>query len=417
MMIAQGQIAVLIFETFRKHVTALLLALAMIAFPAAHAQTYSVLHTFTGGSDGGQPYAGLTMDAAGNSYGATFSGGNGYGVVFKLTREGSGWIQTTLYEFRGGEDGMQADGGVTIGPDGALYGTTFQGGGYGCFGIGCGIVYRLTPPATFCRSISCPWTETVLHRFGLADGDGALPVYGSPVFDRAGNLYGTTKSGGTLGEGTVYELTHSSGGWTENVLWSFGGDSGEQPVNSLIFDGTGNLYGTAAAGGVYTGGTVFELSPSGSGWAETNLFSFNNYSTGSSPVGGLAWDAQGSLYGTTQFGGRYDYGTAFQLAPSVGGWTYTQLATFLCCGGPTSTPSLDSAGNVYVSVGLTGDEGAIVELTHSDGAWTSTTLHSFHRSDGSDPIGGVVFDARGNVYGTTFAGGTNGQGVIFEITP
>jgi len=198
-------------------------ALMTIAIPAVHAQTYSVLHTFTGGMDGSSPYAGLTKDAAGNFYGATYLGGHGNGVVFKLTRTGSGWVLTTLYAFQGGEDGSEADGGVTIGPDGALYGTTYSGGGNGCFGGGCGIVYRITPPATACRSVSCPWTETVLHRFGLADEDGALPVYGSPLFDRAGNLYGTTKGGGAFGEGTVYELTPSSGGWTENILWNFTG--------------------------------------------------------------------------------------------------------------------------------------------------------------------------------------------------
>ena len=395
-------------------------ALMTVAIPAAQAQTYSVLHTFTSQGDGGMPYAGLTIDAAGNFYGATYFGGQGEnGEVFKLTRAGSGWALRTLHEFQGGEDGSEADGGATIGPDGALYGTTYQGGGSGCFGIGCGIVYRLTPPATVCRSVSCPWTETVLHRFGLVNGDGTLPIFGSPIFDRAGNLYGTTKGGGSAGRGTVYELTPSSGGWTETVLWNFtGGDDGGQPVNSLIFDGAGNLYGTATEGGANGFGAVFELSPSGSGWSETTLFSFTCPGTGS-PVGGLAWDVQGNLYGTTQDGGQFNDGTVFQLTPSAGSWSYTPLLSFRCCGGPTSTPILDSAGNVYVSAVAAGGsgEGTIVKLAQSQGTWTTTVLHEFQFSDGANPYDSVTLDAHGNVYGTTFRGGSDNQGVIFEITP
>lgn len=406
-------------------VPVLLAALMTIAIPV-QAQTYSVLHNFTGGQgDGGGPYAGLTMDRAGNFYGAAFCGGiggdclGGNGTVFKLTHAGSGWVLSTLYKFQGGEDGVEADGAVTIGPDGALYGTTFQGGGNGCYGLGCGIVYRLTPPATVCRAVSCPWTETVLHRFGLVHGDGTLPVYGAPLFDRAGNLYGTTKEGGTFGYGTVYELTPTSGGWTEKILWNFGG--GEypgQPVNSLIFDAAGNLYGTTlVGGGVYNFGTVFELSPSGSVWTETTLFTFQN-NTGNEPAGGLAWDAQGNLYGTTEFGGPLDGGTVFQLAPSGSGWSYTQLAYFAAeSGGPTDTPTLDASGNVYVTVYDNDYEGSVVKLTQSNGTWSSTVLHEFQGSDGSFPVGSVVLDANGNVYGTTFVGGSDNAGVIFEITP
>jgi uncharacterized repeat protein (TIGR03803 family) len=394
----------------------------IFAIPAVQAQTYTVLHAFTGGSDGGNPYAGLTLDGAGNLYGATAFGGlNENGVVYKLKRAGSGWVLSTLYEFQGGEDGEEPIGGITIGPDGAFYGTTLLGGGSsGCAG-GCGIVYRLTPPATVCRSVSCPWTETVLHRFGLVNGDGAEPVYGSPVFDRAGNLYGTTSYGGTSGHGTVYELSPSSGGWTETILWSFTGrDDGGLPLNSLIFDGAGNLYGTASDYGNQGSGTVFELSPSGSVWIETTLFSFTFPGTGR-PIGGLAWDAQDNLYGTTGNGGPYDYGTVFQLTPSAGGWTFNQLTFFLCCGGPQSTPTLDNAGNVYVTVVALEGDGAIVKLNQSQGTWTSTILHLFTGSDGYYPYPGVALDANGNLYGTTYFGGGGNCpvscGVIYEITP
>jgi uncharacterized repeat protein (TIGR03803 family) len=404
-------------------VPTLLVVLMTVASPVVRAQSYSVLHTFSGGPDGGSPYAGLTIDAAGNFYGSNYCGGDGdcpehgNGVIFKLTRAGSDWVLKTLYTFQGGEDGSEADGGITIGPDGALYGTTYYGGGNGCSGAGCGTVYRLTPPATICKAVSCPWTETVIHRFGLADGDGSLPVYGKPLFDRAGNLYGTTKGGGAFGNGTVYELTPSSGGWTENILWSFSGNGGIHPVSSLIFDSEGNLYGTSADGGTYNSGTVFELSPAGSGWAETTLFSFDYYSTGDSPSGGLAWDAQGNLYGTTSFGGPLYGGTVFQLAPVANGWRFSQVMAFSYYQGPDDTPTLDSAGNIYLSAYSTGSLGAIFKLTQSQGTWTSATLHSFSGSNGSYPVGSVVLDANGNVYGTTFGGGANHDGVVFEITP
>lgn len=392
-------------------------AFLTIASPAAQAQNYSILHTFTGATDGGMPYAGLTMDAAGNFYGATYRGGTeNFGVVYKLRRAGSGWVQDTLYAFTAGEDGAAAYGAVTIGPDGALYGTTYGGGGGICFG-GCGIVYRLTPPATVCKAVSCPWKETVIYRFGQTQGDGRMPLYGAPVFDRAGNLYGTTSYGGAHDSGTVYELTRSGSGWTETILWNFDGPSGDMPLNGLIFDAAGNLYGTTKLGGANYSGNVFELSPSGSGWSETTLFNFPG-STGG-PVSGLAWDAQGNLYGTTQGGGLYNDGTVFQLTPSAGTWNYTQLTYFQCCGGPGSTPTLDSAGNVYVStVGTGGDaEGVVLKLTQSQGTWASTVLHTFEFTDGASPFAGVTLDANGNIYGTAALGGSDSQGVIFEITP
>ncbi|MGA8875336.1 MAG: choice-of-anchor tandem repeat GloVer-containing protein [Candidatus Korobacteraceae bacterium] len=419
-MASQGQSAASIFDINLRPgpwvVLAVVVAIVIIGVPLAQAQTYTVLHTFTGGNDGAMPIAGLTMDAAGNFYGATYVGGTtNSGVVFKLTRAGLGWVLSPLYEFQGGEDGAGAAGGVTIGPDGALYGTTYEGGLLNCNGP-CGIVYRLAPPPSACKSVSCPWTKTVLHQFGVSNGDGFQPLYGSPVFDHTGNLYGTTHLGGAYDRGTVYELTPSSGGWTENILWNFtGGNDGGQPFSSLIFDGAGNLYGTATEGGAEGAGAAFELSPADSEWSETVLFSFTFPGTGD-PEGGLAWDAQGNLYGATPNGGQYNYGTAFQVTPS-GGWTYKQLEYFRCCGGPISTPTLDSAGNLYVSAAGTEGDGAIIKLTQSQGTWISTMLHQFQGSDGAYPDGSVTLDGNGNIYGTTFEGGSDNQGVIFEITP
>ena len=401
---------------------ALLLVLTYVAAPAAQAQTYTVLHNFTGHGDGATPYAALTMDGGGNLYGTAPYGGDltncegGCGVVFKLAREGSGWVLSTLYTFQGGSDGEIPYSGITIGSDGSLYGTT-ELGGAGCNGVGCGTVYNLRPPATACKSVSCPWTKTVLHEFTGADGN--EPLYGNLIFDQAGNLYGTTEAGGAHDLGTVYELSPSNGGWTESVLWSFtGGDDGNQPTSGVIFDSAGNLYGTTVFGGTYQAGNVYELSPSGSGWTEKTLYNLEGASDGYEMPGGVAMDQQGNLYGTARFGGTGGGGTAFQLAPSDGGWTFTLMQAFSGIAGPVDTPTLDAAGNVYVTSTFTGGNGGVFKLTPSSGGWNSVTLHSFNGQDGSAPVGSVILDGKGNVYGTTANGGSDGNhGVAFQIKP
>src|SRR5664279_4129579 len=188
-----------IFATrWRAAMTALAMAFALtvVSTQAAHAQvgTLEVLHTFTGGTDGAAPDAGLTMDRAGNLYGTANvggSGGSGHGTVFKLKRSGSGWTFSVLYAFTGNLDGGGPEARVIFGPNGNLYGTTTGGGPDNH-----GVVFRLSPPASFCRSISCPWTETVLYRF-TGGADGGSPETGDVVFDQAGNLYGTTAVGGS----------------------------------------------------------------------------------------------------------------------------------------------------------------------------------------------------------------------------
>jgi uncharacterized repeat protein (TIGR03803 family) len=401
----------------------LVFIVATMTTPAAHAQTYTVLHNFTGHGDGSEPYAGLTMDRAGNFYGTTVYGGNlancedGCGVVFKLAQQGAGWVLSTIYTFQGGADGVAPFSGVTIGPDGSLYGTTYQGGMLsGCIGVGCGTVYKLTPPATICQSVSCPWTKTVLHEFTGADGD--QPVYGNLTFDGAGNLYGTTEAGGAHDQGTVYELTPSNGGWTESVLWSFtGGDDGDQPSAGVIVDSAGNLYGTTFMGGAYQAGIVYELSPSGLGWTERTLLSLDGSYQGDEPIGGVAMDQHGNLYGTARLGGTSGGGTAFQLTPSGGAWTYHLMQAFPGIEGPFDTPTLDAAGNVYVTCTWTGGWGSLFELTPLDGGWNSNLLYSFTFGGGSVPVGSVLLDANGNIYGTASSGGGDGKGVVFEITP
>ena len=255
----------------------LALAIAFVLTVAAQAQTFTVLHTFTGGADGSEPSAGgLTSDKAGNLYGTAGFGGQytsscnwggsetGCGTVYKMTRKGSGWIFSVLYSFNGETDGYVPDQIVSFGRDGSLYGSTYWGPGTACGGNGCGTVFKLQPPATACRTALCPWTETVLHFFQGAPSDGSQPAFGQPVFDSAGNLYSTTAWGGPAGvAGNVYELTPTGDGWTEYVLHNFtGGYDGDASWSSVVFDKAGNLYGTTTYGGAFSDGVIFQLYPS-----------------------------------------------------------------------------------------------------------------------------------------------------------
>jgi uncharacterized repeat protein (TIGR03803 family) len=269
--------------------------------------------------------------------------------------------------------------------------------------------------------VICPWTETVIYTFNGADGSGPN---GPLVFDQAGNIYGTTFSGGADG-GVAFELTPSNGGWTESILWYFGVPMGDLPESGVIFDSAGNLYGTTRDGGASGGGVVYELSPSGSGWTETVLTSNSN----SSLDAGVVMDGQGNLFGASCCGHMYDRpGVVFELTPSNGGWTFNVLYAFDSDGsGPEWSPTLDAAGNVYgtsIGTGLS-NMGEVFRLTSSNGGWIYNSV-SFDGSNGMDPRGSVILDAAGNIYGTADEGGSGtcynvdgntGCGVVWEITP
>src|ERR1035441_9689320 len=229
--------------------------------------------------------------------------------------------EKVLYSFYGGTDGNGPEAGLIFDAAGNLYGTTGAGGT-----ANTGTAFELTPTA------GGGWTEKVLYSFGAYGTDGVVP-YAGLIFDAAGNLYGTTYAGGTYYQyGTVFELTPAAGGgWTEKVLHNFvaNGTDGYYPWAGLAFDRFGNLYGTTSTGGTYEGGIVFELTPAGSGgWTETVLHRFGNAMDGSGPLAGLIFDAAGNLYGTTSGGGTYD-GTVFELTPAGGGsWTEKVLWSF-----------------------------------------------------------------------------------------
>ncbi len=407
---------------------------------AAQAQTYSIIHNFTGGEDGAGP-GGLILDAAGNLYGATAGGGlssqncaDTCGVVFKLKSAGQGWVLTPLYQFQGGSDGASPVG-VALGPDGTLYGTT-ELGGMTCPSetqYGCGTVFNLRPSPTACKSALCPWTETVLYRFAGGSNDGAIPV-GQLAFDQSNNLYGATYQGGIYTAncaqghdwcGTVFELSPSNGGWTESLPYLFtGGFDGSNPEAGLTLDAAGNLYGTANSNGEYFDGTVFELKRSGSSWAEDTLYSFAGGDRGAYPAAGLIFDPAGNLYGTTEFGGNGN-GMVFELSPSGAGYFLNQTYAFVGgfgLDGPLAPVLRDSAGNLYgttFEVGGGANVGEVFELSPSNGGWTYTVLHYFtdDHGDGGLPSGSLVMDAHGNLYGTTTTGGTYQLGTVWEITP
>ena len=391
-----------------------MLLLAIFAAQAVQAQTFTVLHQFSG-PDGATPEAGLTMDRAGNLYGTAATGGQGLGycnlgcgTVFKLTHTGSGWVFAPIYIFSG-PDGANPSARVVFGPDGALYGTAVQGGAHGR-----GVVFQLRPPATFCHAVLCLWTETILHSFEQ-NNDGSYPAAGDLVFDSAGNIYGTTGDGGNFFGGTVYQLVHANGSWTETVLHSFqGGTSdGWGPQAGVIFDGQGNLYGTTEGGGSLQAGTVYELSHSGSGWTESVIHSFDNDTEGSIPYGGLILDAAGDLYGTTSTGGPGFGGGVYELTPSNGGWIGNLLYSFSnIYVGSRASLTFGPQGVLYGTLNSANVD--VFQLTQSGGLWTQTGVYG-RTNDG--PYGSVILDAQGNLYTTGSAGGPNQDGLVLEITP
>ena len=398
--------------------------LTMLVAQPSPAQTFNVIYNFNL-QTGQSPWSGPTMDRAGNLYGTTFNGGSsGNGIAYKLTRVGAGWIFTPLYSFAGGSDGAHPYAGVTIGPDGAIYGATYYGGGSGC-GLGCGTVYRLAPPPTTCNSTLCAWNETVLYRFN-GSADGALP-FAAVAFDQAGNLYGTTLSGagngcGGNGCGIVYKLTRSGVNWTESIVHTFtGGTDGSSPRAGITLDSAGNLYGTTTLGGNYGYGVVFQMTPSGGGWNENVLYTFTGGADGGSPLSGVIFDGLGNLYGGNANDGSAPC-KAYELSPSGGSWNFTLLYGFTYEQGANCARNLgfDNAGNLYGTTAGGGSyaNGVVFELSHSGGSWTYTALHEFTGGDdGEDSYSNIVIDSSGNLYGTASLGGTHGAGVVFQLAP
>jgi uncharacterized repeat protein (TIGR03803 family) len=319
---------------------------------------------------------------------------------------------------------------------GNLYGTTTAGGtGIQCNGLACGTVFKLSPSKD-------GWKEEVLFSFSKVE-NGLIPKAGL-IFDKSGNLYGTTTTGGgELYAGTVFRLSPGAhGGWTESVLYNFDGESNGYPEADLVFDADGNLYGTAAlegnsgCGNQDGCGGAFELTPQLDGtWTGTTLHLFTDSPDAAYPVSGVTVDAQGNVYGVTFYGGtgRCLYntgggsigysgcGAAYELSPSANGWTEQILFNFKRGGGyavfPTGGPFFGKDGNLYAASDVGGLGFGTVFALHNAGAgWRQDVVYSFYGSpDGRFPVGNLATDKDGNIFGVTFGGGANNDGTVFDL--
>jgi uncharacterized repeat protein (TIGR03803 family) len=335
---------------------------------------------------------------------------------------------TVLHNFKS-KEGASPTLSVIFDSSGNIYGVAAQEGGSRC-----GSVYELTVSGT-------SYTEKTLYSF-KGGNDGCIPVAGL-VFDKSGNLYGTTKLGGSHAVGIAYKLTKSGTTWSESVIHTFGGtNDGQYPIGSLIIDSSGNLYGTTQGGGSHgngeenVGGTAFKLAPNSSGgYTESVMHSFGGSGDGVSPRASLVEDSSGNFYGTTFLGGANSVGTVFKLAPkSGGGFTETIIHNFSTAFtsfpidgfNPAAGLMFDSKGNLYGTTTVGGDQslgnpgtggGVVFELSPSGSTWNETILYPFYHAFYQTSIvyAGVVMDKSGNLYGATVEGGFKGN--MFQLTP
>lgn len=415
-----------------------------------------VLYRFQGGNDGIYPVGNLASDSSGNLYGVTEYGGlTNKGTFYELSPNGSGgWTEAVLYSFQGGSDGEYPSAGLIFDTAGNLYGTTRLGGEgnpSNCGSTGCGTVFELSPNG------SGGWAESVLYSLEGGSTDGIEPA--GLTFDKNGNMYGVIQYGGVgcpdIGCGSIFELSPNPGGsgWTEKILHQFQGTSdGSLPQPILTFDASGNLYGSAAYGGSFGVGVVFELSPNGGGgWSESTVHAFQGNNDGSVPNGGLIFDPSGNLYGTTQSGPNSNQGqcggqvsppgcgTVFKLSPDgAGGWVESVPFVFPNGSGgalPQAGLVMDGFGNFYGTTVGGGNSlftpcpgsgwpgcGTAFELSPAGGTLTETPLYIFQgASDGSGPVSALLFGQAGQLYAMAGGGSGNpcggvGCGVVFAVT-
>lgn len=397
--------------------------LAMFALAASGvraAPTGKVIYSFGGDEDGEYTDTDLVVDSAGSLYGTSVLGGEfGSGTVFRLTPSGNHWIHTVLYSFTGGVDGGEPYKGVTLDAQGNLYGTAVTGGTGACEG-GCGVAYKLT-------NSGGSWTQRVIHYFS-GGNDGSGPGAGLTI-DNQGNLYGMAPTGGANGLGVIYGLHPEAGGsWTLKVIHTFtGGADGATGSAGRLLLHAGHLYGVATAGGENGKGVAFDLTPSkGAEWNLKTIYAFLGQPDAGFPYGGLLLDAAGNLYGTTYYDGANNLGCVYQLSPAAAGrWTERVLYSFRGGGdGQNSISNLvaDAVGNLY---GTTSEGGAgcscgiLFKLAPgANGTWTESVVHRFHGPpDAAFAYNGLVADSAGNFFGATVHGGSDGEGAIYKVAP
>jgi hypothetical protein len=376
----------------------------------------------------------LISDSEGNLYGTTNFGGEYVtnavsGTVFELERTKNGNLkQRILYSFSGGDDGGYPYASLVFDKQGNLYGTTANGGNTACQN-GCGVVFELTPNA------DGSWSETVLHTF---DGnDGGQPL-GPVSFDSEGNLYGTTSAYGYPGNncwsgcGYIFQMKpHAGGGWSFKNIYSFlGNEDAGNPQSQLIFDQKGNLYSTAGWNVIFPE-VVFELTPTNGNWQFHLLQSFPGCPTCDNfgVLSGVTFDSKGNLYGTVPVTGTYSAGFLYELTPANGLWNLNILHEFTNVkdgGFPFAAPVFDSAGILYGTTSGGGGQnpncsnfgcGVVYKFSPSDSGWTETVLYYFKgENDGGSPEAGLWLDSSGDAFGTTYYGGSQGYGVAFQVT-
>jgi uncharacterized repeat protein (TIGR03803 family) len=395
--------------------------------PSAAAASETVLYSFcaqTSCVDGNQPYGTPVADSSGNLYGTTYYGGaNNYGAVYKLTKSGSSWTESVIYSFTGpnNDDGANPFGGLVFDTKGNLYGTTFYGGASNQ-----GTVFELTKSGS-------TWKETAIHVFSNISGSDGTNPYSTLVFDASGNLYGTTLYGGKDGVGTVFQLKASGAKFSYHIIHTFTGGStpnGAYPYEGLVLDKkNGFLYGTAEQGGaIWNAGVVYQLRQVSGIWVSTVIYTFLGDSLGQEPYASLAVDTDGNLYGTTYNGGNFNLGMTFKLTAKGSTWTETVIHSFEGYAKKDGAypyyngVTVDADGNVWGTTYQGGSSaannlnyGTVYEL--KNGTYKESVLWSFGTSgDGYYPYQPPTI-VKGNLYGTTFVGGLHGQGVVYEIVP
>lgn len=390
--------------------------LSVLVGSTASAQTLSTLAGFNG-INGSAPYLGsLVSDAGGNLFGTTsYGGANGDGTVFEIVKTASGYTAApvVLASFND-SDGAHPSSGLIIDANGDLFGTTNSGGAFED-----GTVFEIANTTTGYAS-----TPTTLVNFDVDNG--GFPE-SSLIADANGNLFGTTVGGGAFGDGTVFEIAKTATGYasTPTTLVSFDGDDGASPIAGLVADSNGDLFGTTRLDGAYGFGTAFEIVNTTSGYdpAPVTLVSFEG-TEGEYPYSTLITDANGDLFGTTRSGGTLGYGTVFEIANTTSGYDSAPvtLVNFEYTNGanPYSGLIADSNGNLFGTTesGGTSGDGTIFEVANTTSGFSSTpaTLINFDGANGENPYSGLIVDASGDLFGTTYSGGSSLDGTVYEVT-